>query len=208
MTLIFNKEFAINPQSAESGGGRGGIKANIIKNGELKERKEIVLDNFSNTSYGYKSIPSFGNNPWELECKFTTGDANTDQEIIGISTRGASPFYILNGTFRMFLSSNGSSWDIHSGTNYLSVTSGATYHLKAEYNGTQYKLSRYLNGAWNVLQTLSSSTPINQDGNLWIGINQRGATPDKPFLGSINLSKCSLKVNGETIWQGTTEVTE
>lgn len=183
-------------------------QANIIKNGALLERKEIVLDNFSNTNYGYKSIPSFGSNPWEFECEFTTGDLTTDQEIIGISTRGASPFYLFSNTLRLFLSSNGSSWDICSGSNYLTLSSGVNYHMKAEYTGTQYKVSRYLNGTWNTLQTVSSSTPINQDGNLWIGINQRGTSPNYPFKGSINLSKCSLKVNGETVWQGTTEVIE
>lgn len=183
-------------------------QANIVKYGGLEEKKEVILDNFSTSSYGYKAIPSLGNKPWELECEFTVDNARIDQEVIGISTRGASPFYLLDGYIKLFLSSNGSSWDIAGGTTLLSLSESITYHMKISYDTSKYVVSRYIGDTWQTLATVNSSTPIYSDGNLWIGINQRDSSPSRPLLGSMNLSKCSLKVDGETVWQGATEVIE
>lgn len=177
-------------------------QANIVKHGELEERKDVIIDNFSTSNYGYKSIPTLGNKPWELECEFLSNSISVDQEVIAISTRGASPFYFLDGYIKLFLSSNGSSWDIAGGTILLSLSESTTYHMKISYDTIKYVVSRYIGDTWQTLATVNSSTPLYSDGNLWIGINQRGTSPNYPFKGSINLSKCSLKVDGETVWQG------
>lgn len=211
MTLKFNEEFAINPQSVGSGGG-GGTKyliSNVTKVGALVDNKG-VLSSFAGGStpkYAQSNIPSIGNSTWELVVDFTTGnDFTSFQEVIGISTRGASPFYIYgNGALRLFLSSNGTSWDIYNpDADYLTLNTNTNYHLKCIFDGSKYEVSRYINDEWVTLDTVNSSTSINSDNKLWIGINQRGNTPSAPFLGSINLNECSLKIGGETVWTGIT----
>ena len=193
----------------------GITKSQIVNNysmvGHVNYNNE-VLSNFydSNSAYyanAFSTIPNLGNNPWEFECEFTTGSTiNTDQEIIGISTRGASPFYIISGGLRLFLSSNGSNWDIsNTGQSYLTLSANTTYKLKAEWTGAEYKVSRYVNGEWNVLTTATSSTPIHSDSNLWLGVNMRSGNPAYMFRGSINTNYCVLKSNRDIIWQGITQ---
>lgn len=207
MTLKFNEEFAINPQSVESGGG-GGLAPNMEKVGNPQTKKELLMFGFSTSNYGHKTINSLGNNAWELECEFTTGSELPEgQETIGISTKGASPFYFIRDGICLFLSSDGENWDIAGdntgGGKYLTATTNTTYRMKITYDKSKYVVSRLVDGSWQVLKTVNSTTPIYSDTNLWIGINQRGGAKF-PFVGTLNLSKCTLKVNGETVWQGVT----
>ena len=210
MTLKFNEEFAINPQSVESGGG-GGTKyliSNVTKVGALVDNKG-VLSSFGETptpKYAQSYIPSIGNNTWEFIVDFTTGNSLIQQETIGISTRGASPFYVWSdGGLRLFLSNNGTSWDIYNpATSYIILSTNTNYKFKCTFDGSKYTVSRYVNNEWTVLETVTSSTSINSDNNLWIGINQRSGSPRGNFLGSINLNECSLKIGGEIAWTGIT----
>lgn len=193
----------------------GVSKSTIIDNYSMTGHVDYnggILSNFydDNTdlcAYAFSTIPDLGNNPWEFECEITTGSViNTDQETIGISTKGASPFYGISGGLRLFLSSDGSNWDISStGQSYLTLSANTTYRLKAEWTGTEYKVSRYVNGEWNVLTTVTSSTPIYSDNNLWLGVNMRSTRPGYMFRGSINTNYCVLKSNGNIIWQGITQ---
>ncbi len=193
---------------------RGVSKSTIVDNYSMTGHVDYnsgVLSNFYDNSansyaYAFSTIPDLENNPWEFECEFTTGSViNTDQEIIGISTRGTSPFYIISSNLRLYLSSNGTSWDIVSGQIYLALATNTTYRLKAEWTGTEYKVSRYENGEWNVLTTVTSSTPIHFDNNLWLGVNMRSGSPAAMFRGSINTNYCILRSNGNIIWQGITQ---
>ena len=210
MTLKFNEEFAINPQSVESGGG-GGTKyliSNVTKVGTLVDNKGVLssFEGGNTPKYAQSSIPSIGNNTWEFIVDFTTGNSLIQQETIGISTRGASPFYMWSdGGLRLFLSNNGTSWDIYNpATSYIILSANTNYKFKCTFDGSKYTVSRYANNGWTVLETVTSSTPINSNNKLWIGINQRISTPGAPFLGSINLNECSLKIGSETVWTGMT----
>lgn len=182
--------------------------SNVTKVGALVDNKGVLSSFAGSTTpkYAQSNIPSIGNNTWEFVVDFTTGNTLNQQEIIGISTRGASPFYMwTDGGLRCFLSNNGTSWDIYSPTtSYIILSTNTNYKFKCAFDGSKYTVSRYVNDEWVVLETVTSSTPINSNQKLWIGINQRGSTPGAPFLGSINLNECYLKVGGETVWTGMT----
>lgn len=169
-----------------------------------------VLSNFFDRgtnfwAYAFSTIPDLGNNPWELECEFTVADLSYEQEIIGISNRGASPFHIISSELSLYLSSDGATWDIASNQTYLSLTKNTTYRLKAEWTGTEYKISRYVDGEWNVLTTVTSSTPIHFDGNLILGVAKWSGSLAAACMSSINTNYCILKSNGNIIWQGITQ---
>ena len=219
MTLKFNNKFEIQP-SNEGGGGGGGnaeyVYTEVTNNlasvtGTIAQSKYGKIGNFSSGNFAYllQNFTSIGTKPWSFEFAFTTGaDVTTNQEAISMSTKGCSFVYINNSRIQWFLSSDGSNWDIVNGGQYLTGLEPYTdYLIKITYTGTKYIISQFVNGSWVDKSTVTSSTPINQDENIFVGVNRRNNNNGyQPFLGSIDLTKCKLTIDGEVVWQGVTAV--
>lgn len=135
--------------------------------------------------------------PWELGLKINTSSASTSQNYFSLLDNG---FAIVSSKWAFYLSSsNGSSFDICNGTKYGTVSSNTWYWLKFIYDGTKYEFYTSTDGEnYSLVATISSSLALKMGSYFWIGCYDGGTT--NPLSGSIDLSACYIKVNGETWW--------
>lgn len=81
-------------------------------------------------------------NPWEKYLEFTTGsNSETSSEIIfGQNPEYSIKFGYQTGEFRVWISSNGSDWDIANVKDLsASVQNNTHYYVKIQYTGSEYK---------------------------------------------------------------------
>lgn len=168
-----------------------------------------VVSNFSNTSYLLLDNASVTDS-FEFSYTFTTGaDVTTKQFIKGsaVDYQGLI-FGIYNGHFVLNCGTGTTSpWSITgndlSGT--YAVQPDTTYTVKVTYDGTDYKLS-YLSGESYIEDiSVTSATQLGTFTNT-IGLTNSNGNYLLPFLGSIDLKECYIKVNDQIWWQGTTVI--
>lgn len=161
-----------------------------------------VASGFSASNYIKTSEFSPSNKSWEVVCDFTTGaDVITNQGVLtGLgNTDSVAPMYIQQGSLSLFLSSNGSSWNIAQGLSIITPLSiNTNYRIKVVYDTNDYKAYSFENNEWVLKRTVSNSTAIYGSIPLVFG-NNRGN--GQGFLGSINLNNTYIKVNDE-LWLG------
>lgn len=139
-------------------------------------------------------------NPWKMVFKITTGsDISTSQRIAQISSYGIH-LGVMSSKFRLWLSTNGSSWDLaNDTTGTYTVLTNTEYYVQVIYTGSAYTLSYSLTGEPETFTqdiSISSSTPLNfSNGYPNIGGNT------SPWLGSINLNESYININGEQWWK-------
>ena len=214
MTLIFNEKFAINPQSAESGG--GGTKyliSNVTKVGILSDTKGVISDfKLSPTSYMKLPIsfaPTSGDT-WEMGfgVHFVPYVNTARQRIFQTEADHYGVYlfiYYVDNQYRPYLcaSSNGTSWNIADTASSTSISEG-DYEFRISYDGNAYKLDMKTAGVsgFTNLITETSNLVINSKQYI-MGINEQ---LQEVWQGNIDLNKCYIKLNGVTIWQGVTAV--
>lgn len=171
-----------------------------------------VLSDFSTTNYANPSTStSFSQaasaaSTWEEVFKFNASSLG-DISITG----GNSSTYVhdialnASGNFCLNLSSNGSSYDIFSGTGTHVVSIATDYWVKLEFNGNEYKLSYSTDGETFTNDiTVVSLTKIEGTSDL----NYIGARGNlgQPFSGTIDLKGCYININGNRWWTGANTV--
>ena len=141
------------------------------------------------------------NTPWEMLFKITTGsDISTSQRIAQISSGYGIHLGVMSSKFRLWLSTNGSSWDLaNDTTGTYTVLANTEYYVQVKYTGSAYTVSYSLTGEPDSFTqdiSVTSSTPLNfSNGYPNIG----GST--SPWLGSIDLNESFINVNGEQWWK-------
>lgn len=171
--------------------------------------RDYIVDGFSTRNYVQ---PSTGfnpeSNPWEIVTKFITGSSfNNYQGLMGSTdsaqNNGLRTIIDANGSLLYYGSSNNSSPNLMDAVrSTINLAINTTYYLKAEYTGTQYIFSFSTNGeTYTPDTTVSQTTPVSIrsfcfGNDLWSASNQY------PFLGSIDLTGCYIKINDEIVWQG------
>lgn len=149
-----------------------------------------------------------GSNTWERVIKISTGsDVNTEQTIWGASPdhQGLLLRIVDGRKLRLWLSTNGTSWDLANlVTSSLSISAYTTYYIKISFDGSQYLVDVSTDGiSYTNYITFTSSTPIVYQ-RICIGChNYTGSAFDTPFYGSIDISKSYIKVGDDTVWDGT-----
>lgn len=173
-----------------------------------------VASGFASGEYMY--IPDEFNpeeSPFEIVCTFKTGNINSSdfQCVMGGlgSADGFAPFYIQNGKFVTFMSSNGTSWDIASATQITTVSSNTNYKMKVEFTGEEtgnYNWYIWENNDWSLVKTITSDKFIYNGFNFVFGNNRGTSTSTSAgvFGGTIDLSGCYINIDGELWWQGAT----
>ena len=169
-----------------------------------------VASGFSSSAYLTLPIifqPS--NKKWEIDFKITPNRIDTHNDFFG-SSSGTDYKHIglgvaSNGKFALFLSSNGTSWDISSnrgGT--TSIETGTLYYLKLIYNGTSYKLYSSTNNIdWITEISIDNSNAIYQNTVVQsLGINKVSSSNYYPFTGSIDLNAFKIYIGGEQVLSG------
>lgn len=173
---------------------------------------EGVLSGFSNGNYilgGYISIPAGAT--WEYVTKLNSSDHSTTNVIGGFGNqqlKSLSTDINTDGTLSVFITSNGSNWDIANGArSSLTLNDNTDYYMKRYFTGTEYKVDISTTGAFSGEETnyitvnsttsiFSTNCPVDIAG--WM--NNGTFTG---FRGTIDLNGCYININGERWWTGT-----
>lgn len=164
----------------------------------FSSQDSLVYSGFSTTNYivmGDLICPN--TKKWTLNMKVTTGtDVSTNSRVIsvaGYSDMKVPVLGLTGGKWKLWLTSNGSSWDIANGVlGSSTVATSTTYYLKLAYDGSSYTLKESTNGStFTTVIEIASSTPIyGGSAATCIGATKYAAssTAQQTWLGSIDLS--------------------
>lgn len=167
-----------------------------IQNGQVSD--------FSTVSYlQFPFILDLHEKAFQIDMCFTTAtNVQTQQNIL--DSKFGLALAIQNGKGVMAISSNGTNWDIGSVVGTQTLQSNTTYYARLIWNRLQYKTQLSTDGVNYVDDMVIVDTRRPFPTTIFIGgcdMVETGHT-GHPFLGSINLNKCSLSVMGSVIWQG------
>ena len=190
-----------------------GNKPNILTVGSLTDNNGVI-SGFSSIVFGLQEVAFYpGNKAWEFVFKIRANlSSSANQMILSCSEYNAGPIeiFIKNSKFTLALSSNGTTGDIAdsvSGT--YTVLTNTDYWLKLEFTGTAYNFYYSLDGIEYVadIPSITSSTAVLGFSRMLIGIDHGISSGSHvyqwPFLGSIDLKNCSIKIDNELLWNGT-----
>ena len=202
MTLIFNKEFAINPQSSQSSGGGGGGSAtiylypNFTKTGTVVDNAGIVKTSEA-TGYLTSTVATPASGTYEINVNFTTPENSItgDSPLIQIND---GDVYV-NGNMKL------SSWTGSTGRGGIT-----TLNTNTNYS---FKLVRGSSDTTVYLKTglpsdsLSDYTQeytiANYSDNSNIIFLKYGTL--QYWQGTIDMKYCNMKQNGTILWDGCTK---
>lgn len=184
---------------------------NFTRVGDINVNIDGTVNNFSNSNY-LKTLDNFnpGNDSWEICYKFRTGNSLSAQWCQGTANAFDCITPLLGVTdnhFSVYLSSNGSGWDIAQNVQgSYTVLQNTVYWIKLIYSGTDYKLYYSLdNETWIEEIIISNSTPIVSQGSCIrsVGMNHWSNNSWQPFSGTIYLDESYIKINGDLWWKPT-----
>lgn len=158
-----------------------------------------IVSGFSTNNY--LQLPTFspGSNAWEGIFEVTMGAIGGGMQLI---VAGNAPllevFLQTAGTIKLNLSSTSTSWMSSVEGSHV-YQEGVTYLLRVKFDLSQYTLEYSTdNGStWATDITIANTTAVYSGKALRIG---RGHGTDYPFLGSVNLKNCFVKINDEVVW--------
>ena len=156
---------------------------------------------FSTSNYikPYMSLAqNCGSNPWKVQIKFNLNTINKTNFLWGGNAGTYLPdiYVTWENTFKIRLSSNGSSYDITDGINgTFTVQANTDYWVRLEYTGSKYSLSYSTDGeTFTEDISVTSSTHIENTSDISV-IGVRGDLGD-PIDGYIDLSDSYYELNG------------
>lgn len=198
MTLKFNEEFAINPQSVESGGGGGTIflTPNYTKTGTFVDNAGVVKT-YGAGGYPTSTVKTPSSGIYEINVNFTTPDTTLSGDSPLIQVNNGDVY--VNGNMKLcsWTSSNGAS-----SSTILNV-------------GTNYSF-KFVRGSSNTIVYLKTGLPTdsvsdytqeytitNYSDNSYIKFLVYGN--NQFWQGTIDMKYCNIKQNGTTLWEGCTK---
>lgn len=179
------------------------LAENYYKVGRLYDNNGII-SNFNSgdtNNRNYIKIPSFqpGSQPWEIKTRIYLTDRSNDKRILGtVSTETNNPVIGIgtDGKFYVYLSANGSSWNITSNSKSTSAVSLNTWHtIRILWSGTQYRILVDGTQYWSI----NSTTPIYRNYDpLCLG----GTLNLSSFAGGkIDLKNTLIYINNKQVWE-------
>ena len=138
---------------------------------------------------------------WEMKIPFTTGnDITTSNVIYSDGVAGVSQAIsigVRNSQLFIYLSSNGTTWDIAQSIYAFYVNTNTSYVLKVSFDGSDYKTKYSVDNGETWLDGLgvTSSTPIYHAPIAYIGTSRGSAE----FLGSIDVANMDIRVQ-DNLW--------
>ena len=178
------------------------LVSNIIKRGSLSDNNGL-LSNFSNDNYGIIDLIPTNVTSFEFNLDFITpSDSATtyEQAVIGNTgeNRTTPQIEVEEGLFRMLCSTDGSSWDARITCN---ISNNTHYTAKLLWDGTT--ISGYIKDDNGNITNLTTETSNSLTSLYWVNNVAVGCDGTGTFWkGSINLNNCSIKINGQEVWQG------
>ena len=169
--------------------------------GSVKETAG-VLSGFAAGSYALIE-PKFSHAGAEIEAviEYTTGDSPlVNCGVMGGLgwDNGFTPFYIVDQQACAYLSSGGG-WDIAAASKIgVTINPKGTYRFRCTWNKKEYVWYQW-KGRWVEVFKRPCPAAVADGLQLQIGTN-RGQ--NSPFLGTIDLNKCYIKIGGKLWWEG------
>lgn len=151
-----------------------------------------IISGFVDTGGNYLQVNNISSlasaDSWEI-CLYLTNSAK--EYIIGTDKQRI--ITVSRQTGKIYLSSDGSNWDIASGVGSGSLPS--TCYARIRFTGTKYIFDYSTDKVnWTVCAEVSSSIKIYAPSYLRIGAWWTGSTYTTNFSGTINLDKSSIKI--------------
>ena len=173
----------------------------IIGNPTINEGQ---VSNFND--YRYLQFPfvlDLTGKTFQIDFCFTTGNDITTQQNI-IDSKFGVALAIQNGHGIMSISSNGEFWDIGTSTGQINIAANTTYYARLSWDGSVYKTALSTDGVTYTddMAIAGSNRPFPTTHYIGGANSQILGRYAWPFLGIINLNKCSMTVNGSLIWKG------
>ena len=174
----------------------------------------ITFTNFATNNYVViDNTSTIGTaDTWEQQWHLVTdanasSTSNNSQYINSGNTAAYCDFGIQNGYWNLFLSSNGSSWNIVNGVGRnVRVQNSTEYLVNLSFTGTQYifKGSTDLGQNWTTFDTYNSTTKVYPVSSTRLGNSYDAMWPWK---NTIYVDQYSyIKTNGNFIFKGDTSI--
>ena len=177
---------------------------NVIKNsittvGSLTNNN-CVLSGFSASNYVTLPNTFAPSGNWEYVICFKTGNDVTTTQTIACNTVSYWGYGVglVNGRFRIGLSSTATDFDITHDTN-SSISANTKYYVKTIFNGSNYTCSYSTdNKQWTQIFSVNSTAKI-KGGVARLGV---GDGNNYPFGGFIYLEESYINLDGQRWWTG------
>lgn len=176
-----------------------------------------IISRFSPYSsvHSNKKINTLSGDSWTLTISFSTGnDTFTNSYLIGSYLIGSSSksfeLDIYNRGLKIYLSSDGTNWDIADGviakSDELKVNPNTKYTAIITFNGSAYTIDLINEdiGESSTLATITSSTSTLFSKYLYVGSKGYGNVTSHAdyFTGSVDLNNTSFSINNNVVWDG------
>ena len=143
---------------------------------------------------------------WEFQIKYKHNGGGHNPCVFGYASGSdnKTPCFILEGgSFKFFLSSNGSSWNMNSSGSGLVPQAGTIYYFKIGFTGSQYYV-KYNTTGWSdeftTQWTLNSTTKVYcSDYFMLMNLSLNSGYYN---TGTMYLQDTALIINGSEVWRG------
>lgn len=168
---------------------------------------DYTVSNFSTSNYLKLQEFSPANNSWEMVIKFNSGTTgSTYQSYLNTTTPYQSICITREANKKIGIGSfaNAGSTTHFSLYGTTLTNDNTDYWVKLIYNpASGYALYLSTDGTtYNLENSNTITTAIAQGQLLILGCDMGGSAMQNPVNGSIDLSECYIKINGETWWTG------
>lgn len=175
---------------------------NVTQTGGTLTSDYIYTGNANAYLQSKEVIPFDTANSWEIYFKYVW--KGKDGENITGDEKINTPIYISGGKISLWISSNGSSWDVGAITaSGLTLTSGTPYYFRCGFSGTEYYIDYNLDGSdtYTRIATKASTAKVYVGSHLLRIGNADAALNQRYITGDLDLKHFKIYLNGELYWQ-------
>lgn len=168
------------------------LQPNVSKVGSCVIDKNGIASNFGNNSYVTFGKLNVGDNPWEMVFKVKYKEHSGFQRFCGDDGNNSRNLLITvsdDDKLSLYISTNGSDWNIERQSSKTTLVNGTTYYIKALFNGTNYILSLSTDGI-----------DYNEE------INEASTTPMYNGVSTNFQIGCAFSAESKYNWQGTIDL--
>lgn len=144
---------------------------------------------------------------WEFQIKYKHNGGGNSPTIFGYASGSdfKTPAFIYeSGSLKLYMSSNGSSWNLNNRNSGLVPVNGTTYFFKVGFTGSQYYI-KYNTTGWAdefTTQWTKSSTTKVYCSDYFMFMNLSLNTGKYYSAGTMYLQDTALIINGAEVWRG------
>lgn len=221
---IYDGNSGIPMGKAKIGGGGGGGDVTSSKlvpliyvkseNSANQQSPMLNINGLFNTKDGtlYFGLPETAPlseaDSWEITIgKWHSTNLRSKSTVIAgdIDNYNAPALIYERSALKLYLSSNGSSWDINS-TGSLALNANTVYWFKIGFTGSEYYLDYKINPKGNYTRSISiSSTQKVYCERPFIFMNNGSDLSTYYTVGTLDISECSITIDNKVWWSGKTD---